>query len=184
MVDKVTISSIDAAIILIYLVGIVALGCLAGSRQRRTAEGQGYFLAGRTLTWPVIGLALFSTNISTVHLVSLAQEGYKNGLAYGNFEWMAAFTLIILAFFFAPFYVRAKVATLPDFLEKRYSRACRDWLAVLSIVSAVVIHIGFSLYAGAVVLRGMFGISIMASIIAVALLTGSTLLLEACWLWF
>jgi SSS family solute:Na+ symporter len=172
VVDKVTISSIDAAIILIYLVGIVAMGCLAGSRQRRTAEGQGYFLAGRTLTWPVIGLALFSTNISTVHLVSLAQEGYKNGLAYGNFEWMAAFTLIILAFFFAPFYVRAKVATLPDFLEKRYSRACRDWLACLSILSAVVIHIGFSLYAGAVVLRGMFGISIMASIIAVALLTG------------
>ncbi len=172
MVDKVTISSIDAAIILIYLVGIVAMGCLAGSRQRRTAEGQGYFLAGRTLTWPVIGLALFSTNISTVHLVSLAQEGYKNGLAYGNFEWMAAFTLIILALFFAPFYVRAKVATLPDFLEKRYSRACRDWLAFLSIFSAVVIHIGFSLYAGAVVLRGMFGISIMASIIAIALLTG------------
>lgn len=172
MVDKVTISSIDAAIILIYLVGIVAMGCLAGSRQRRTAEGQGYFLAGRTLTWPVIGLALFSTNISTVHLVSLAQEGYKNGLAYGNFEWMAAFTLIILALFFAPFYVRAKVATLPDFLEKRYSRACRDWLAFLSILSAVVIHIGFSLYAGAVVLRGMFGISIMASIIAIALLTG------------
>jgi len=148
------------------------MGCLAGSRQRRAAEGQRYFLAGRTLTWPVIGLALFSTNISTVHLVSLAQEGYKNGLAYGNFEWMAAFTLIILALFFAPFYVRAKVATLPEFLEKRYSRACRDWLALLSIVSAVVIHIGFSLYAGAVVLRGMFGFGIMASIIAVALLTG------------
>jgi SSS family solute:Na+ symporter len=148
------------------------MGCLAGLRPRRAAEGQGYFLAGRALTWPVIGLALFSTNISTVHLVSLAQEGYKNGLAYGNFEWMAAFTLIILAFFFAPFYVRAKVATLPDFLEKRYCRACRDWLAFLSIVSAVVIHIGFSLYAGAVVLRGMFGIDIMVSIIAVALLTG------------
>jgi len=172
VVDKVNISSIDAAIILIYLVGIVVMGCLAGSRQRRTAEGKGYFLAGRALTWPVIGLALFSTNISTVHLVSLAQEGYKNGLAYGNFEWMAAFTLIILAFFFAPFYLRAEVATLPDFLEKRYSRACRDWLAFLSIISAVFIHIGFSLYAGAVVLRGMFGINIMVSIIAVALLTG------------
>jgi len=163
---------VDLTIIVVYLVGIVAIGCLAGFRQRRTAEGQGYFLAGRTLTWPVIGLALFSTNISTVHLVSLAQEGYKNGLAYGNFEWMAAFTLIILAFFFAPFYLRARVATLPDFLEKRYSRACRDWLAFLSIISAIVIHIGFSLYAGAVVLRGMFGINIMTSIILVALLTG------------
>ena len=172
IIADVAISSIDSTIIVVYLVGIVVLGCLAGFRRRRGMEGQGYFLAGKTLTWPVIGLALFSTNISTVHLVSLAQEGYKNGLAYGNFEWMAAFTLIILALFFAPFYLRAKVATLPDFLEKRYSRACRDWLAFLSIISAVVIHIGFSLYAGAVVLRGMFGINIMTSIIFVAVLTG------------
>jgi SSS family solute:Na+ symporter len=163
---------IDLTIIVVYLVGIVAIGCLAGFRQRRTAEGQGYFLAGRTLTWPVIGLALFSTNISTVHLVSLAEEGYKNGLAYGNFEWMAAFTLIILALFFAPFYLRATVATLPDFLEKRYNRRCRDWLALLSIISAVFIHIGFSLYAGAVVLEGMFGINIWTSIILTAVLTG------------
>ncbi len=163
---------IDLTIIVLYLVGIVAIGCLAGFRQRRTAEGQGYFLAGRTLTWPVIGLALFSTNISTVHLVSLAEEGYKNGLAYGNFEWMAAFTLIILALFFAPFYLRSRVATLPDFLEKRYSRPCRDCLALLSIISAIFIHIGFSLYAGAVVLEGMFGINIMTSIISVAVLTG------------
>lgn len=163
---------IDLTIIVVYLVGIVTMGCLVGFRQRRGVEGQGYFLAGRTLTWPVIGLALFSTNISTVHLVSLAEEGYRNGLAYGNFEWMAAFTLIILALFFAPFYLRARVATLPDFLEKRYSRPCRDWLALLSIISAVFIHIGFSLYAGAVVLEGMFGINIMTSIISVAVLTG------------
>ncbi|MHC4751471.1 MAG: sodium:solute symporter [Planctomycetota bacterium] len=163
---------IDLTIIIVYLVGIVTIGCLAGFRQRRTLKGQGYFLAGRTLTWPVIGLALFSTNISTVHLVSLAEEGYRNGLAYGNFEWMAAFTLIILALFFAPFYLSAKVATLPDFLEKRYSRSCRDWLALLSIISAVFIHIGFSLYAGAVVLEGMFGINIWTSIILTAVLTG------------
>jgi len=167
-----TMNPIDLTIIVVYLVGIVTIGCLAGFRQRRTAQGQGYFLAGRTLTWPVIGLALFSTNISTVHLVSLAEEGYTNGLAYGNFEWMAAFTLIILALFFAPFYLRAKVATLPDFLEKRYSRPCRDWLALLSIISAIFIHIGFSLYAGAVVLEGMFGIGIMTSIVSVAALTG------------
>jgi len=163
---------VDFTIIVAYLVGIVAIGCLAGFRQRRKTEGQAYFLAGKSLTWPVIGLALFSTNISTVHLVSLAEEGYRNGLAYGNFEWMAAFTLIMLSLFFAPFYIRAKVATLPDFLEKRYSRPCRDWLALLSIISAIFIHIGFSLYAGAVVLRGMFGINIMTSIIFVAVLTG------------
>ena len=85
---------------------------------------------------------------------------------------MAAFLLIVLSFFFAPFYIRSRVATLPDFLEKRYSRASRDWLAVLSIFSAIFIHIGFSLYTGAVVLKGLFGIDINVSIVLTAVLTG------------
>jgi SSS family solute:Na+ symporter len=166
------ISGIDLTIIAAYFLFIVGLGCWAGLRRKKTEGANGYFLAGKTLRWPVIGLALFATNISTVHLVSLAEEGYTNGLAYGNFEWMAPFTLIILALFFAPFYIRSQVTTLPDFLEKRYSRASRDWLAVLSIISAIFIHIGFSLYAGAVVLEGMFGISKMTSIVLIAALTG------------
>lgn len=163
----------DSAIIVLYLIGIVSLGCWAGLRKRRAgAVGADYFLAGGTLTWPVIGLALFSTNISTIHLIGFAQEGYDNGLAYGNFEWMAPFTLIITALFFAPFYIRSRVATLPDFLEMRYSRPCRDWLAVLSIVAAVFMHIGFSLYMGAVLLHGMFGLNLYFSIVATAILTG------------
>ncbi len=168
---NVKIGTLDVAIIVGYLVGIVALGCWAGLK-RKGHEGQAYFLAGKSLTWPIIGLALFATNISTIHLVSLAQCGYTSGLLYGNFEWMAAFTLICLSLFFAPFYIRSKVATLPDFLEKRYSRPCRDWLAILSIVSAIFIHIGFSLYTGAVVMRGLFGINMYVSIITVAALTG------------
>ncbi|MBC8182182.1 sodium/solute symporter [candidate division KSB1 bacterium] len=166
------IETLDTAVIVIYLVAIVVIGSWAGLRSRKGAEGKNYFLAGGTLTWPLIGLALFSTNISTIHLVSQAQEGYINGLAYGNFEWMAAFTLIALSLFFAPFYLRSRVATLPDFLEQRYSRSSRDWLAVLSIVSAIFIHIGFTLYTGAVVLEGLFGIPIMTSIIVAAILTG------------
>ena len=165
------IGLIDLSIIVAYLIGIVVLGCWAGLR-RKSVEGQAYFLAGKSLTWPIIGLALFATNISTIHLVSLAQCGYTSGLLYGNFEWMAAFTLICLSLFFAPFYIRAKVATLPDFLEKRYGRSCRDWLAMLSIISAIFIHIGFSLYAGALVMRGLFGIDLDTSIIAIACLTG------------
>ncbi|RJP30680.1 MAG: sodium:solute symporter [Candidatus Omnitrophota bacterium] len=167
-----SIAPADLVVIIVYLIGIVGIGCWAGMRRRRGAAGEGYFLAGKSLTWPIIGLALFSTNISTIHLVSLAQEGYDNGLAYGNFEWMAAFTLIALSLFFAPFYIRSNVATLPDFLEKRYNRWCRDWLAIVSIVSAIFIHIGFSLYTGATVLRGLFGVDENISIIVVALLTG------------
>ena len=145
---------LDLTIIVFYLVAIVALGCWAGLRKKRDAKGSDYFLAGRSLRWPLIGLALFATNISTIHLVSLAESGYCSGLLYGDFEWMAPFTLVLLALFFAPFYIRSSVATLPDFLEKRYNRGCRDLLAVLSIFSAVVVHIGFSLYTGAVVLEG------------------------------
>lgn len=165
---------IDLIIIALYLAGIVGLGVWVGLRGRRApgASADSYFLAGGQLKWPVIGLALFSTNISTIHLVALAQEGFINGLAYGNFEWMAAFTLIVLSLFFVPFYIRAKVATLPDFLEKRYNSTCRDLLAIISVFSAIFIHIGFSLYTGGIVVQGMFGIDFRISIVVICVLIG------------
>jgi len=169
---ELAISTTDLIILLIYLGGTVALGCWVGIRRGKGNKSRSYFLAGSTLTWPVIGLALFSTNISTTHLVSLAQEGYVNGLAFANFEWMAAFTLIALSLFFAPFYIRSKITTLPDFLERRFSRPCRDWLAIVSIFSAIFIHIGFTLYAGALVMEGLFGFHIFWCILATALITG------------
>jgi len=166
------VGTIDLTVIALYLVGIVLLGCWAGLRKRRGAQGSDYFLAGKSLRWPMIGLALFATNISTIHLVSFAQNGYTSGLVYGNFEWMAAFTLVALSWFFAPFYIRSGVATLPDFMEKRYSRACRDYLAVLSIFSAIVVHIGFSLYTGAIVIE-LLAVVVTESIQTVVLLVGS-----------
>ncbi len=167
-----TLSWLDITVIVVYTVGIVVLGCWAGLRRRGGGAAKEYFLAGGTLRWPVIGLALFATNISCVHLVSLAQSGYDSGLLNGNFEWMAAFTLVLLGLFFAPFYIRSQVTTLPDFLEKRYSRECRDWLAVLSIVSAVTIHIGFSFLTGGIVLEKLFNIDMYTGIVVVAALTG------------
>lgn len=165
---------IDIIVTVVYLVGIVTAGCWVGIRQRRKSkDADGYFLASKNLSWPMIGMALFATNISCVHLVSLAQAGYEEGLLQGNFEWMAGFTLILLALFFVPFYIRSKVTTLPDFLEKRYSRPCRDILAVFSLVSAVVVHIAFALLTGSIVLKGLFGISPTLSIPIIALATGA-----------
>lgn len=169
------IGQLDWAIITIYLVGVVGLGVAAGFLRRkgeRGGEGGHYFLAGNTLKWPVIGLAMFAANISTVHLVSLAEAAYKFGLVFGNFEWMAGFTLILLSLFFAPLYLRSKVATLPDFLERRYNRNCRDVLAVVSLFSALVIHMGVALFTAAYVLRGILGLG-----------PGSTILgMDALWL--
>lgn len=161
------IGIVDSAIIIVYLVGVVILGVAAGCQQRSGSEGSRYFLAGNTLTWPIIGLAMFAANISTVHLVSLAEAAYKYGLVFGNFEWMAGFTLILLSLFFAPLYLRSRVPTLPEYLERRFNRSCRDVLAVVSLFSAIVIHIGVALYTAAWVLRGILNISPNATILGI-----------------
>ncbi|WP_426328456.1 sodium:solute symporter [Pedobacter sp. R-06] len=168
------ISTTDIVITIAYILFIVTIGLWSGTRKKKneeTTSGE-YFLAGKTLKWPMIGLALFATNISCLHLVSLAQSGFDSGLLNGNFEWMAAFTLILLALLFIPFYIRSGISTLPDFLERRYNRACRDWLALISILSAIIIHIAFSFLAGGIVLETLFGIDMYVSIVVIALLTG------------
>ena len=165
------ISFIDWAIIIIYLGGIVGTGVFVGLKKRKGGEAGSYFLAGNTLGWGSIGLALFATNISCLHLVSLAQAGYDSGLLMGNFEWMAAFTLIVLSLFFVPFYMRAKISTLPDFLEKRYCSECRNWLAGVSMVTAIIFNIAFPLSTGWLVLHGVFGIDKWVCIITLTSLT-------------
>jgi len=178
-------SAADWSIIGIYLLAEVGLGVAAGIRRgknERGGEGGHYFLAGNTLTWPIIGLAMFAANISTVHLVSLAEAAYKFGLVFGNFEWMAGFTLVLLSLFFAPLYLRSRVSTLPDFLERRFNGGCRDILSVVSLFSAIVIHMGVALYTAAWVLRGILGLkpgavimgidALILFIVVLGLLTG------------
>jgi SSS family solute:Na+ symporter len=170
------IHPLDLIVSALYIILILIIGLWTGLRHKHRTRNDynnagEYFLAGKNLRWPMIGLALFATNISCVHLVSLAQSGFDTGLLNGDFEWMAAFILILLALFFVPFYIRSGVATLPDFLEKRYDRASRDWLVVISVVSAVIIHIGFSLLAGGIVLHTLFGVNLYTSVMAITIIT-------------
>jgi len=160
---------IDLVIVVVYLLGITGIGVVAARRQ--TASSANYFLAGRSLGWVNIGLALFATNISTVHLIGLASSAYSDGLVIGNFEWMAPFLLILLGLVFAPFYFRNRVATLPEFLEGRYGPAPRTFLAFMAVVGALFIHIGVTLYAGAVVFQSFVDLDIVWSILIVAGLT-------------
>lgn len=164
-----SLSTLDLLVVVAYFAGIIAAGLMVA--RRHAATGEMYFLAGRALRWPVVGAALFASNISTIHLVGLAEGGYKHGLVIGNFEWMATFTLILLALIFAPFYFRSRISTLPEFLERRYSRLARSVMAGMAIVAALLIHIGISLYAGAVVLREFFGVGITASIAIISIST-------------
>ena len=162
-------SFIDIFIIIFYLILILLFGVFSAGNKKMTSDR--YFLAGRGLSWGMIGAALFASNISTIHLVGLAASGYNEGLVWGNFEWMATFTLIILSLVFAPFYFQSTITTLPEFLEKRYSSASRSLLAFIAILGALFVHIGMSLYAGAVVFESFFGINIITSILVISTVT-------------
>ncbi|UCD53242.1 MAG: sodium/solute symporter [Phycisphaerales bacterium] len=163
------VTAIDTAIVWIYLIGIMVLGIAVG--YRKNASSEQFFLAGKTLPWPMVGAALFTANISTIHLVGLSASGFSEGIVVGNFEWMAAFCLIVLGLIFVPFYLRTKISTLPEFLERRYNKTCRLILAVICIWSALLVHIGVSLFAGASVFEYFFGIEPTVAIVIIAVIT-------------
>ncbi len=162
-------NTIDLTIIVVYLVGILLIGILSVRFRKITSEG--YFLAGRGLGWVMVGAALFASNISTIHLVGLAASGYNEGFVWGNFEWMASITLILLGLVFAPFYFKSRISTLPEFLEKRYNSTARSIMAFIAIIGALFVHIGMSLYAGALVFHAFFGINVITSILVISVIT-------------
>ena len=163
------VSPIDVAVIAIYLIGITAFGIWIG--YRRDTSSQQYFLANKSLGWFTVGAAVFTSNISTLHLVGLAAGGAKDGLVIGNFEWMACFTLMALALVFAPFYINSGVATLPEFMERRYCPQARTFLAVIGLLGALLIHIGISLFAAAKVFESFLGVPMVWTIIVLSLFT-------------
>lgn len=166
---RTTISTVDIIVVLLYLAVILVAGITAAGRKKMNSNK--YFLAGRGLNWALVGASLFASNISTIHLVGLAASGYNEGLVWGNFEWLAAITLILLGLVFAPFYFKSKISTLPEFLEKRYGSESRSVLAFIAIIGALFVHIGMSLYAGAIVFKIFFGIDVIVSILIISLIT-------------
>ena len=164
-----TISTFDIIVIAVYLLGITAFGIRVG--YRRNATTNQYFLANKSLGWFTVGAAVFTSNISTLHLVGLAAGGAKDGMVIGNFEWMACFTLILLALVFAPFYITSGVRTLPEFMERRYCPSARTFLAFIGLIGALLIHIGISLFAAAKVFESFLGVPMIATILVLSLFT-------------
>jgi SSS family solute:Na+ symporter len=164
-----TISTFDIIVIAVYLIGITAFGIWIGFRRHASTDH--YFLANKSLGWFTVGAAVFTSNISTIHLVGLAAGGAKDGMVIGNFEWMACFTLILLALLFAPFYINSRVRTLPEFMERRYCPSARTFLAFIGLAGALLIHIGISLFAAAKVFESFLGIPMVTTIIVLSLFT-------------
>nr|HQV31724.1 sodium:solute symporter [Calditrichia bacterium] len=144
---------IDLGIIFAYVVFVVWLGFRLGAKHH-TADD--YFLAGRSMVWPFIGLSLFASNISSTTLIGLAGDAYHTGISVFNYEWFAVIILIFFVIFFLPFVLEAKIFTMPEFLERRYDARARNYFSVLTLFLNIVVDTAASLYAGGLMLRLIF----------------------------
>ncbi len=140
--------SIDWIVIAAYFALIAGIVVWVSKRQQKTSES--YFLAGRQLGWFVIGASIFASNIGSEHLVGLAGSGATDGVAMAHYE-LHAWCLLILAWVMVPFYMRSKVFTMPEFLERRFSPTTRTVLSVISLVAYILTKIAVGIFAGGVV---------------------------------
>ncbi len=165
-----SLSTVDISIVVFYLLFVVVLGFYIGSKHQGAED---YFLAGRNLTWPLIGFSLFASNISSNTLVGLTGSGYLNGFSVFSYEWMAIFVLIIFSVFFLPFYLKNKIYTIPEYLEKRYNALTRSYASVIAIILNVLVDIAATLYAGGVLVQLIFPqFSLFTIIAALAIIAG------------
>jgi SSS family solute:Na+ symporter len=169
-----TLHWIDGAILGIYFFVIFVVGIYFGpiqsllkriqhqilmkkmeedSSRSATSPTQQFFLANRDVTFFAIGCSLFASNIGSEHFIGLAASGAREGLCVSWGEWLSPLFILMLGFLFAPFYLRAKVYTLPEFIEKRFSSSCRILLSAVSLFMYMMTKICVSIYAGTIVLR-------------------------------
>src|SRR5512133_3298152 len=153
--------TLDWIVLGIFCLGLVVIIIWVVRQKDETSTD--CFLAGRDATWLAIGASIFASNIGSEHLVGLAGAGASSGMAMAHWE-MHGWLILILGWFFVPFYDRAGVFTMPEFLEKRYNRGARSILSIISLVSYVFTKVAVTVYAGGVVFKQVFGIESMFGI--------------------
>jgi len=143
------LAGLDWLVIGLYFAGLVGVVWWSSKKQDTSAD---YFLAGRNIGWFAIGGSLFASNIGSEHIVGLAGSGASPGMAMAHWE-MHAWIMLMLGWIFVPFYYRANVFTMPEFLEKRFNSKVRWILSVVSLVAYVFTKVSVTVYAGAIVFR-------------------------------
>src|SRR5216110_3890308 len=164
-----TLETVDLVIIGIYFAIVFGIGFYF-SKKERTSED--YFLASRNIGWFAIGASLFVSNISTEHFIGLSGSGATSGLAVGHYEWLACLIVLLLGCVFVPFYLRSNVFTMPEFLERRFSRSCAVYLAGVSILAYIFTKISVHLYAAGIVLESVVGWNPLTAALILVIATG------------
>jgi SSS family solute:Na+ symporter len=151
--------AIDIFVFVTFIAAVMTLA-LWKSRTDRTKgekDAQDYFLAGRGLSWWLIGFSLIAANISTEQFVGMSGNAASHvGLAIASYEWMAAITLVIVAFAFLPYFLRIGIYTVPEFLEYRYNHWARGLMATATVLIYMLLLAAVT-YSGALTMRTLFG---------------------------
>jgi solute:Na+ symporter, SSS family len=171
METKLSLTTLDWVICLVALVGNILLGLYFALRAREAKNSAAFFLAGRKLTWPVVGASLYATNIGAEHLVGLSGDSYRYGLCAGAVELTTALCLGFAAAVLLPYYMKNRVFTIPEFLELRYGPQARLFFSGLMLFICIVTKMAFCLYAGALVLHSLVGWNIMTTVLVLGLIT-------------
>jgi SSS family solute:Na+ symporter len=153
--------TMDWIVLGIFCLGLI--GIIIWVTRQKDETSTDYFLAGRDATWLAIGSSIFASNIGSEHLVGLAGAGASSGMAMAHWE-MHGWLILMLGWFFVPFYERSGVFTMPEFLEKRYNKDARSILSIISLVSYVFTKVAVTVYAGGIVFKEVFGIESMFGI--------------------
>ncbi|MGN7205585.1 sodium/sugar symporter [Pedobacter sp. SAFR-022] len=164
------LSVYDYVIFLIYFIVILSYGYWVYQRKKQTrTDTKDYFLAEGSLTWWAIGASIIASNISAEHFIGMAGSGFAMGLAIASYEWMAAATLIIVAVFFLPIYVKNHIYTMPQFLSGRYNNTVSTLMAVFWLLVYVFVNLTSIFFLGALAIETITGIPFYVCVIALAI---------------
>src|ERR1700759_1940126 len=151
----------DKIVFLIYFLIVAIYGWWVYKRKHNAdATSKDYFLAEGSLTWWAIGASLIASNISAEQFIGMSGSGFKMGLAISTYEWMAAATLVIVAVFFIPVYLKNKIFTMPQFLHQRYNGTVAMIMAIFWLFLYIVVNLLSILYLGAIAIHGIAGLDI------------------------
>jgi SSS family solute:Na+ symporter len=150
----------DYIVFFFYFIMVASYGLYIYYKKKKktVSASHDYFLAEGSLTWWAIGTSLIASNISSEQFIAMSGNGFKMGLAISTYEWMAAATLIIVAVFFIPVYLKNKIYTMPQFLNQRYNSSVAMIMAVFWLLLYVVVNLTSILYLGALAINGISGI--------------------------
>lgn len=159
----------DYVVFLFYFLVVSIYGYWVYHRKKKAhADSKDFFLAEGSLTWWAIGASLIASNISAEQMIGMSGSGFKLGLAISAYEWMAAATLLIVAIFFMPVYLKNKIFTMPQFLSQRYNETVAMIMAIFWLMLYVVVNLMSILYLGALAVSGISGLSTVFCILALA----------------